>query len=96
MRISPDAERGHDRCYVLEEYGDIVAAGMLYAPTPRAIPPLLKTKSAIVIGGGISGICAGIGFSGWASIMCCSEKNEDFGGTGFENRYLGCGSIRLR
>lgn len=46
--------------HVPEEYGDIVAAGMLYAPTPRAIPPLLKTKSAIVIGGGISGICAGI------------------------------------
>jgi len=34
------------------EYGDIVAAGMMVAPVPREIPPSLKTKSAIVIGGG--------------------------------------------
>lgn len=77
--------------HVPEEYGDIVAAGMLYAPTPRAIPPLLKTKSAIVIGGGISGICAGIELQRLGIDYVLFEKNEDFGGTWFENRYPGCG-----
>ncbi|MGX5712047.1 flavin-containing monooxygenase [Sphingopyxis terrae subsp. ummariensis] len=77
--------------HVPEEYGDIVAAGMLYAPMPRAIPPLLKTKSAIVIGGGISGICAGIELQRLGIDYVLFEKNEDFGGTWFENRYPGCG-----
>lgn len=77
--------------HVPEEYGDIVAAGMIESPAPRDIPPSLKKKSAIVIGAGISGICAGIELQRLGIDYVLFEKNEDFGGTWFENRYPGCG-----
>lgn len=77
--------------HVPEEYGDIVAVGMMPVPAKRDIPPLLKTKSAIVIGAGISGICAGIELQRLGIDYVIFEKNEDFGGTWFENRYPGCG-----
>ena len=77
--------------HVPEEYGDIVAAGMRPAATARDVPPALAKKSAIVIGAGISGICAGIELQRLGIDYVLFEKNEDFGGTWFENRYPGCG-----
>ena len=44
-----------------------------------------------MIGGGVSGICAGIELGKLGIDYTLFEKNEDFGGTWFENRYPGCG-----
>ena len=77
--------------HVPEEYGDIVAAGMGYDLEPTAGTAIAADKTAIVIGGGVSGICAGIELGKLGIDYTLFEKNEDFGGTWFENRYPGCG-----
>lgn len=77
--------------HVPEEYGDIVAAGMGYDLEPTAEAAIAADKTAIVIGGGVSGICAGIELGKLGIDYTLFEKNEDFGGTWFENRYPGCG-----
>lgn len=77
--------------HVPEEYGDIVAAGMGYDLEPTAEAAIAVDKTAIVIGGGVSGICAGIELGKLGIDYTLFEKNEDFGGTWFENRYPGCG-----
>lgn len=77
--------------HVPEEYGDIVAAGMGYELEPTADAAIAADKTAIVIGGGVSGICAGIELGKLGINYTLFEKNEDFGGTWFENRYPGCG-----
>jgi 4-hydroxyacetophenone monooxygenase len=77
--------------HVPEEYGDIVAAGMGYDLEPTAEAANAADKTAIVIGGGVSGICAGIELGKLGIDYTLFEKNEDFGGTWFENRYPGCG-----
>ena len=77
--------------HVPEEYGDIVAAGMGYDLEPTAGTAITADKTAIVIGGGVSGICAGIELGKLGIDYTLFEKNEDFGGTWFENRYPGCG-----
>lgn len=77
--------------HVPEEYGDIVAAGMGYDLEPTAEGAIAADKTAIVIGGGVSGICAGIELGKLGINYTLFEKNEDFGGTWFENRYPGCG-----
>lgn len=76
--------------FVPPEYGDIIAAGMQYDDaTLQASAPAGKT--AIVIGGGVSGICAGAQLDRLGIPYILFEKNEDFGGTWFENKYPGCG-----
>ena len=77
--------------HVPEEYGDIVAAGMGYDLEPTADTAIAADKTAIGIGGGVSGICAGIELGKLGIDYTLFEKNEDFGGTWFENRYPGCG-----
>lgn len=76
--------------YVPPEYGDIIAAGMHYSAEP-APANVAHGKTAIVIGGGVSGICAGIELDRLGIPYTLFEKNEDFGGTWFENKYPGCG-----
>jgi len=76
---------------VPEEYGDIIAAGMAFEQPERGVPQSIKGKSAIIIGGGVSGMCAGIELQQLGMKYTLFEKNEDFGGTWFENRYPGCG-----
>jgi 4-hydroxyacetophenone monooxygenase len=75
---------------VPEDYGDVVAFSMQFDPPVQAIPSSRGLK-AIVIGGGISGICAGIELQRKGIDYTIFEKNEDFGGTWWENRYPGCG-----
>lgn len=77
--------------HVPEEYGDIVAAGMSFEEEAGEVPAAAARKSAIVIGGGISGICASIELQKLGIEYTLFEKNQDFGGTWFENRYPGCG-----
>ncbi|GMM92180.1 flavin-containing monooxygenase [Qipengyuania sp. MTN3-11] len=76
---------------VPEEYGDIVAAGMNYDKEAGPTASVPEGKTAIIIGGGVSGICAGIELSRLGVPYTLFEKNDDFGGTWFENRYPGCG-----
>lgn len=75
---------------VPEEYGDVIAATMRLegeVSTPRSQRPL----SAIVIGAGVSGICAAIKLAEMGIECRIFEKNTEFGGTWWENRYPGCG-----
>lgn len=75
---------------VPEEYGDVIAATMRLeeeVSTPRSQRPL----SAIVIGAGVSGICAAIKLAEMGVECRIFEKNTQFGGTWWENRYPGCG-----
>ncbi|WP_404366296.1 flavin-containing monooxygenase [Sphingomonas sp. MMS24-J45] len=75
---------------VPEEYGDVVAFSMQFdTPPPPAVAK--RPLKAIVIGGGISGMCAGIELSRAGIDYVIFEKNDDFGGTWWENRYPGCG-----
>ncbi|QIG54762.1 FAD-dependent oxidoreductase [Altererythrobacter sp. BO-6] len=76
---------------VPEEYGDVIAAGMSLEADEPKLPESLRDKTALVIGGGISGICAGIELQRMGVKYTVLEKNDDFGGTWFENRYPGCG-----
>ena len=76
---------------VPQEYGDIIASGMAFGQIDRVLAPGAQGKTAIVIGGGISGMCAGIELSQLGLDYTLFEKNADFGGTWFENRYPGCG-----
>ncbi|KJS20606.1 MAG: hypothetical protein VR78_01045 [Hoeflea sp. BRH_c9] len=53
-------------------------------------PPAKAGMSAIVIGSGVSGVCAAVRLRE-AGVSCTIfEKNADVGGTWFENRYPGC------
>lgn len=71
------------------EYGEIIAAWMKLDP-PETSCSLEGTK-AIVIGGGISGIAAAVEMHRRGADFLIIDKNEDFGGTWWENRYPGCG-----
>lgn len=64
---------------------------------PRASAPVIQAPAAAkaafqvaVIGGGMSGILAGIELQQAGIPFVIIEKNEDFGGTWFENSYPGC------
>jgi 4-hydroxyacetophenone monooxygenase len=46
---------------------------------------------ALVIGAGVSGICAGVNLLNLGMTFEIVEKNEDYGGTWWENRYPGAG-----
>lgn len=72
------------------EYGDIIAAGMQLDPS-RTPAKVKRKREAIIIGGGISGICAAIQMQKMGIDFRILEKNEEFGGTWWENRYPGCG-----
>ncbi|MBB4631461.1 flavin-containing monooxygenase [Sphingosinicella soli] len=72
------------------EYGDVVASAMrLEDEMPAPVPP--RPLSAIVIGAGVSGICAAINLAAMGIDCRIFEKNTQFGGTWWENRYPGCG-----
>ncbi|KRB82226.1 monooxygenase [Sphingomonas sp. Root710] len=75
---------------VPEEYGDVVASSMHFDPPPAPVKAARPLK-AIVIGGGVSGICAGIELRRMGIPYHIFEKNEEFGGTWWENHYPGCG-----
>ncbi len=80
---------------VPSEYGPMLSADLssdVDAGLARAAVPLSSDGfSVIVIGAGISGLCAGV-MLGQAGIpYTIVEKNETVGGTWFENRYPGAG-----
>jgi 4-hydroxyacetophenone monooxygenase len=71
-------------------YGEIIADDLGLAPPPvRHAPP--EGFRAIIIGAGVSGISAAVNLRRLGIECQVFEKNEDFGGTWFENRYPGAG-----
>lgn len=72
------------------EYGDNVAASMHLDPVPEPVRPA-KALKAIIIGAGISGMVAAVRLREMGIEHTIFEKNHEFGGTWWENRYPGCG-----
>jgi 4-hydroxyacetophenone monooxygenase len=75
---------------VPEQYGDVIAAAMKFEEEPPRVRAPAHTK-AIIIGAGVSGICAAIKLHEMGIECQILEKNKGFGGTWWENRYPGCG-----
>ncbi len=74
------------------EYGEIIAADMGLAAHGLGKPPAAPRGFHIVIvGGGVSGICAAIKLRELGLSCEIIEKDVDFGGTWWENRYPGAG-----
>jgi len=72
------------------EYGDVVASSLGFDPAPSPVSSS-RPLQAIIIGGGISGMAAAMQLQQRGIAYRIFEKNEDFGGTWWENRYPGCG-----
>ncbi|MDO9527133.1 MAG: NAD(P)-binding domain-containing protein [Gemmobacter sp.] len=76
---------------VTSAYGEIVAeelAGTSFAQKPFAAP---KGFRVLIVGAGMSGICAAIRLQAAGIAFDIVEKEGDFGGTWRENRYPGAG-----
>lgn len=78
---------------VPEDYGMNIAAGLELTPhwqrTGRLNVP--EGFRALIIGAGVSGICAAIRFQAAGIAFTILEKNATVGGTWYENSYPGCG-----
>tara|TARA_R110002020_G_scaffold424896_3_gene634254 strand:- start:11559 stop:13487 length:1929 start_codon:yes stop_codon:yes gene_type:complete len=77
---------------VPDDYGEIIAAELDLAEhrkTPKV--QFANGMKALVIGAGVSGICAGINLDKMGLDFEIVEKNDDYGGTWWENRYPGAG-----
>lgn len=80
---------------VSAEYIPLIVEQIGFQP-PATTPEAVRLSapdpelSAIVIGAGAAGVCAGIRFRQAGIPHVIFEKNEDVGGTWFENRYPGC------
>ncbi len=71
-------------------YGEIIASDLgLDEAQPRVQAP--RGFRAIIIGAGVSGISAAVNLSKMGISCRVFEKNEDVGGTWWENRYPGAG-----
>ena len=78
---------------VPDNYGENIAAGLGIGPDARR-PQRLNTPEGfrvLIVGAGISGICAGIRLQQAGIPFEIWEKDDAVGGTWYENRYPGCG-----
>lgn len=75
------------------EYGENIAAGLGIGPHARRPQRLAAPEGfrVLIVGAGISGICAGIRLQQAGVAFEIWEKDEAAGGTWYENRYPGCG-----
>lgn len=78
---------------VPEDYGENIAAGLGLEPYARELKPIKIPQGfkAIIVGAGVSGICAAVRFQAAGIPYTIIEKNPSVGGTWFENQYPGCG-----
>lgn len=78
---------------VPDAYGENIAAGLGVEPFGRKPRNLSVPKGthAVIVGAGVSGICAAIRFQAAGIPFTIIEKNPTFGGTWYENCYPGCG-----
>ena len=81
--------------YIPPEYGPMIAAELGLLETEESSssssPPVPTGFSALIVGAGISGICAAIKFAERGIHYRIIEKNDAIGGTWRENRYPGVG-----
>ena len=75
---------------VPDEYGQIIADALDRRPVEQQVP-VERSLTAIIIGAGISGLCAAVNLRAIGVDCRIFEKNPDVGGTWWENRYPGCG-----
>lgn len=61
-----------------------------WRPPPAAPEAPDGALSAIIVGAGVSGICAAVRLQEMGVPFTIVEKNADVGGTWYENRYPGC------
>ena len=75
------------------EYVDMLSQDIGYAERPVTIAPCAPPVDfkVVVIGAGISGICAAIQLKQAGFNFEVFEKNDEVGGTWYENVYPGCG-----
>ncbi|MEM7543594.1 MAG: NAD(P)/FAD-dependent oxidoreductase [Pseudomonadota bacterium] len=76
---------------VPEAYGEFTQSLFGFRPmTPKKLD-LPDGFSAIIIGAGVSGICAAVNFKAAGIPFTILEKNSEVGGVWLENRYPGAG-----
>ncbi|WP_202033241.1 NAD(P)/FAD-dependent oxidoreductase [Nocardioides sp. WS12] len=74
------------------EYGDLLAEELGVLSRDIDVPhPLPPGFEALIIGAGLSGIALAIKLKGAGVPFTIIEKNDEIGGTWFENVYPGCG-----
>jgi 4-hydroxyacetophenone monooxygenase len=80
---------------VPETYGPMVGAWLGLDPAwqidQRSQTPVPSNFHVIVIGAGVAGLCASIRLLGAGIPHTVIEKNDEVGGTWYENRYPGAG-----
>jgi len=78
-----------------DAYGKMIAAGLGQDPElaieQNGAFEVPKGYCAVIIGAGVAGLCAAIRFKGAGIPFTLIEKNNDVGGTWYENRYPGAG-----
>ncbi|MCA1243312.1 NAD(P)/FAD-dependent oxidoreductase [Stappia stellulata] len=77
---------------VPESYGEVIASDLglaAHSKTPET--PWPSGLRVLVVGAGVSGICVGANLKRLGVDFEIIEKNEEFGGTWWENRYPGAG-----
>ncbi|MBV1876546.1 MAG: NAD(P)/FAD-dependent oxidoreductase [Pseudomonadales bacterium] len=76
---------------VPEEYGEFTAAQLGMHPVPTEQIPVPKNFKVLVVGAGVSGICAAINLKSAGIDFTVIEKHHSVGGTWLENHYPGAG-----
>lgn len=76
---------------VSAEYGDLLAEELGQASREVDMPPAPNGFHVLIIGAGISGLCAAIKLKAAGVPFTVIEKNNTVGGTWLENTYPGCG-----
>lgn len=71
------------------EYASMIRHELGLAPGPDCSIPPPPGFSALIIGAGISGLCAAIAFRAAGIAYTIVERRESLGGVWFENRYPG-------
>ncbi len=71
------------------EYASMIRHELGLAPGPDLSVPPPPGFSALIIGAGISGLCAAIAFRAAGIAYTIVERRESLGGVWFENRYPG-------
>jgi 4-hydroxyacetophenone monooxygenase len=74
-----------------DSYGEIVSATLTDSANLKANPPIPTNFKAVIVGAGVSGICAAVRLRALGVNCEIIEKNDTYGGTWKENRYPGAG-----
>lgn len=73
------------------EYGEFTSAQLGYRPVPTEHIPMPEGFNVLIVGAGVSGICAAVHLKAAGIPFTVIEKNATVGGTWLENRYPGAG-----